>query len=63
MAIRALKIKESPFSAVTVSGRMNENFQVNEPLILFNPETRAWCPKIVERVVDSDDGNCVLDLI
>ena len=62
MLLQRLFIPDSPFFAVTVTGCMAENFQVGQELILANRTTRAWCRKIVQRVVDTDDGNCVLDL-
>lgn len=55
-------INESPLSAVTVSGRINEGFYPNQAIILVNRATRWYCEKIVQRVVHSDDGNCILDL-
>jgi len=58
-----LQIKNNPYEAVSVSGKMNENFRVGELLMLQNTRTGQTCKKIVQRVVDNDDGNCVLDII
>jgi len=55
-------INECPLFAVTLSGKMNEGFYTNQMIILVNKETRRYCPKIIKRVVDAGDGNCVLDL-
>lgn len=59
----ALKIKNNPYSAVSVTGKMNENFLTGELLMLQSLKTGQTCKKIVQRVVDNDDGNCVLDII
>jgi hypothetical protein len=59
----ALKIQNNPYSAVSVTGKMNENFHEGEQLILQSLRTGLTCKKIVQRVVDNDDGNCVLDII
>ncbi len=58
-----LQIKNNPYGAVSVSGKMNENFRVGELLILQSARTGQTCKKIVQRIVDCDDGNCVLDII
>lgn len=55
-------ISNCPLSAVTLSGKMDEGFHPGQEIILVNKETRQYCPKFVQRVVDTDDGNCVLDL-
>jgi hypothetical protein len=63
MTRSVLQIKNDPYSAVSVSGKTNENFRVGELLILQSAQTGQTCKKIVQRVVDCDDGNCVLDII
>ena len=55
-------ISECPLTAVTLSGRIHEGFYPDQQIILVNKATRRYCSKIVQRVVDSDDGNCILDL-
>lgn len=62
MAKSVYFINDSPRSAVSLSGQMNEDFSVGQVITLVNRLTLEWCKKIVQRVVDSDDGNCVLDL-
>ena len=63
MTRSVLQIKNNPYDAVSVSGKMNENFRVGELLMLQSTRTGQTCKKIVQRVVDNDDGNCVLDII
>ena len=55
-------INDCPLDAVTLSGKMDESFHPGQEIILVNRESRRYCPKFIERVVDAGDGNCVLDL-
>jgi hypothetical protein len=55
-------ISECPLDAVSLSGKMSENFHSGQEIILVDRNTRRYCTKFVQRVVDTDDGNCVLDL-
>jgi hypothetical protein len=63
MTRSVLQIKNNPCGAVSVSGKLHENFCVGEMLILQSARTGQTCKKFVQRVVDCDDGNCILDII
>jgi hypothetical protein len=58
-----LQIKNNPYAAVSVSGKINENFRRGELLMLQSARTGQICKKIVQRVVNCGDGNCVLDIV
>jgi hypothetical protein len=55
-------IDNCPLYAVTLSGKMDENFHPGQEIILVNKKTRKYCPKYIQRVVDAGDGKCLLDL-
>jgi hypothetical protein len=62
MSFRKFFINECPLDAVSLSGRMSDDFYAGQWIILVNRFTRYWRLKLVERVVDAGDGNCTLDL-
>jgi hypothetical protein len=55
-------INDCPLHAVTLSGTLDENFHPGQEITLVNRKTRRYCPKVIQRIVDAGDGNCVLDL-
>ena len=62
LSIRKFFVAFNPRDAVSLSGRMSDGFYTGQLIILVDHRTRYWRLKLVERVVDAGDGDCMLDL-